>query len=220
MAKKSQGGLATDHPLAFFDNCWLAVKAGEPKTIIEKLDLSQPTNAIWREGLEAVCGDWWDFDESLQCSDSRVFITPLVAGWRLVIGGWFGAGDTERWMRLVHHCRDLSAEFGEAHAFTSQGRMDWYSWMLAEGGNVFRQFLWGEKVLIDKGAPTASELRLRQQKAGAWQAREVDVMTLAGEYSVNPVELGPTTPSTGSGILAVTPWGRANGVPRRPLSPH
>lgn len=174
-----------------------------------------------------MCGDYWDLMPLLNTHMARVYVTPLVSGWRLAIGGWFGAGvepgdggNSHR--KIAGYCRKLSREFGEAHAFTTQGRMDWYAWTLARDGKVFRSFVWACEVSVDRGQLTPPELRWREQEFEDdedWQPFEDEVMQMAAEYSVNPETFGPKTRSVGSGFLAATAWERKNGVPQRPLVP-
>jgi hypothetical protein len=212
--------MAADSPIAFFDLSWLAVRAAPSEAILAALDLSDPIPATWRQGINAAAGDFWDFAAPLDAFLSRVFITPEVAGWRLAIGGWLGGTDREQPGRdVADYCRRLSQEFGEAHAFTTQGRMDWYSWCLARAGAVYRHFLWVDSPLVDDGPPTPAELRAREEDSRSPLGRhpsESVVMAVAGECSINPLEL-ESMRSTGSGCIAVTAWGRQNGVRSRSL---
>jgi hypothetical protein len=211
--------MVDDCPIAFFDLSWLAVRAAPPEAILAALDLSAPAPVTWRRGLNAVCGDFWDFKAPSQAFLSRVFITPEVSGWRLAIGGWLGGADQEHpGVEVADYCRRLSAKFGDAHAFTTQGRMDWYCWCLARGGVVYRQFFWADSPLVDAGAPTRVEARSRDEASGrprAWCPSEGLVMAIAGECSIDPSRLGSMR-SAGPGYLAVSAWGREHGVPSRP----
>jgi hypothetical protein len=212
--------MAADIPIPFFDLNWLAVRAAPPEAIIAALDLSDPKPATWRQGINAAAGDFWDFAAPPEAFLARVFITPEVGGWLLAVGGWLGGTDREQPGREVaDYCRRLSREFGEAHAFTTQGRMDWFSWCLARAGAVDRHFLWAESPLVDVGSPTPAELRTREDDAHSpigWWPSESVVMAIAGECSISPQSLG-SVPSNGAGFLAVTAWGRQHGVPARSL---
>jgi hypothetical protein len=212
--------VADESPVAFFDLSWLAVKSAPPEAIIEVLGLSDPRPATWRQGLNATFGDYWDFSGSLLVCLSRVFIAPEVADWRLAIGGWLGDGEPEAPARSISaYCKQLSREFGEAYAFTTQGRMDWYSWCLARHGEVYRRFLWNGAPQVDVGSPTPAERVSREEAAAqgqTWRPWEGVVMSIAGECSIDPGELGSMR-STGSGYLGVTACGREVGVPSRPL---
>jgi hypothetical protein len=211
--------MVVDSPVAFFDLSWLVVRAA-PEAIIATLDLFDPKPATWRQGINATTGDYWDFDSSPSAFLSRVFITPEIGGWRLVVGGWLGGTDHERPGRdVANYCRRLSREFGEAHAFTSQGRMDWYSWCLTKAGTIDRHFLWAGSPLVNEGSPTSAELQMRHENSHSplgWRPNESMVMAVACECSISPLEL-ESIQSTGSGCIAVTEWGRRHGVPSRSL---
>jgi len=85
--------MVDEAPISFFDLSWLAVRAAPLEAAITALDLSDPVPVTWRQGMKAVCGDYWDLEAPLQAFLSRVFITPEVSGWRLVVGGWLGDTD-------------------------------------------------------------------------------------------------------------------------------
>jgi hypothetical protein len=217
-----------DHPIALDDISWLAVKGGHPEALLRLLALTDPAPATWQRGLNAVGGDYFDGPPAW-AELSRVFITPAVRGWRLIIGGWVAAGPMRRapddhrnsWRRVAGYCRRLSREFGQAHAFTDQGRMDWFSWILARDGRVYRQMVFeDDEFLTDRGKPTTIEAQLRAGfvpdevlEQGAPDSGAV--AAIAGEVSVNPREFGEGTKSGGQGLLAVTPRGRKYGVPQR-----
>lgn len=212
--------MVADTPIAFFDLSWLMVRSASPEAIIAALDLSDPIPATWRQGINAAAGDFWDFDAPPDAFLSRVFITPEVGGWRLAVGGWLGGTDREQPGRdVADYCRRLSREFGEAHAFTTQGRMDWYSWCLARAGTVYRHLLWAGSPLVDEGSPTPAELRAREEDSHrplGWRPGEGVVMAVAGECSISPLAM-ESMQNTGSGCIAVTAWGRQHGVPSRSL---
>jgi hypothetical protein len=222
--------MAKDHPIALDDISWLAVKRANPEGILRTLALTDLVPATWQQGLNAVGGDY--FDGPPEWAElSRVFITPLVRGWRLVIGGWVGAGPMQRagddqrnnWRRVAAFCRRLSREYGQAHAFTDQARMDWFSWILARDGQVYRQVVFeDDQFLTNRGNPTATEARLRaefvaEDEFEEWSPDVGVVPAIAAEVSVDPTKFGESTRSVGQGFLAVTRWGQKHGVPPRDL---
>lgn len=211
-----------EYPLSFYDISWLAVKKGQSESIAQVTSLTDPIEMTWEQGLEAVCGDFWDFQAHIYAHLSRVFITPIVNNWRLAVGGWFGPGNNEEAANdaslITGYCEQLSEVFGEACAFTTQGRMDWYAWILARSGKVYRAFVWDGKILLDEGTPTAGEKkRYNKLSSEGWGPGEETVMAIARESSVCPLDFGPSTPSVGKGYLFTTPWGREHGLPQRPL---
>src|SRR5262249_50042687 len=129
-------------------------------------------------------------------------------------------------------CIALSKRYGMANSFTTQGRMDFYTWVLASQGRLTRLYVWDSEVHENMGTPTAAEVRAREQYYAAvygsewdeeedgpraWRPGESVVMAIAGEYSACPLDFGQDTLSVGQGFLARTPYGRAHGVPIRPL---
>jgi hypothetical protein len=223
--------MVKDHPIALDDISWLAVKCSKPEAIIRTLALADPVPATWQQGLNAVGGDYFD-DRPDWAELSRVFITPAVQGWRLVIGGWVAAGPIRRergdhrniWRRVAGFCRRLSQEFGQAHAFTDQGRMDWFSWILARDGRVYRQMVFeDDQFLSNRGKPTVIEAQHRaefvpEEWLEKWAPDSAVVSAIAGEVSVNPREFGEGTRSVGKGFIAVTSWGKEYGVSQRDLA--
>src|SRR5262245_19358295 len=131
--------MAHDVPEALDDTSWLAVKGGTVEVIVRVLTLFDPKPATWAQGMEVVGG----YHDACPANEWRglagVFITPMVRGWRLAVGDYVGAAPLNRsaddlrtsWRRVAGWCRRLSQEFSEAHAFTDQAQMDWYTWILA-----------------------------------------------------------------------------------------
>jgi hypothetical protein len=220
-----------DQPEPLDDTSWLAVKYGTVEAIVQVLALSDTKPATWSQGMEVASGNHDDCPAEWP-ELAGVFITPLVRGWRLAIGGYIGAGPVTRddsdqrtsWRRVASWCRRLSQEFGEAHAFTDQAQLDWFAWILARDGSVLRQAVYEDgDFLSNRGSPTGTEARLlarfRPDEVRAkWQPDVGDVPKIAGECSVNPWRIGPRTHARGHGFVAVTRLGRQRGVKFRGLS--
>jgi hypothetical protein len=224
-----------DIACGFFDLSWLAIRGGDVCTVARVLDLSEPVSVRWLQGLHAVQNDYWDFEADISSQLSRLFLTPELDGWLLVIGGWVGGtrkrtkGATEEGPRgVAERCRILSSLYGSAHAFTTQGRMDYYSWTLTEGGTLKRLFVWDGKPVIDEGVPSDTETKLiladKEEfladatfDAEDWTPGEPLVMALAAAFSLDIDSLGPSTRLEGNGYLYKTDVGRVKGIPLRPL---
>ncbi|MBV9124235.1 MAG: hypothetical protein JO112_12830 [Planctomycetes bacterium] len=160
--------MAADSPEAIEDTSWLAVRRGTVEAVVEVLGLSDPRPASWSQGMAVVggyhedCpGDWGEI--------AGVFITPLVRGWRLAVGHFLGAAPLVRpeedlrtsGRRVAGWCRRLSRDFTQAHAFTDQPQMDWYSWILARHGSILRQVVFEDgKFLSNRGQRSGVEDRL------------------------------------------------------------
>ena len=217
--------MAQDVPEALHDTSWIAVKGGTVEAIVEVLGLSDPKSATWAQGTEVI-GGYHDDCPAEWGELAGVFITPRIRGWRLAVGHSVGAAPLVRpaddlrtgWRKVAGWCRRLSRQFGAAHAFTDQAQMDWYSWILARDGTVIRQAVYEDgEFLSDRGRPTGIEARLvarfrPDEVRSRWQPDVGDVPRIAGEWSVNPWRIGPRTRLAGQGFVAVTPWGRRQGV--------
>src|SRR5262245_33366529 len=210
------------------DTSWLAVKGASIEAVVRSLSLLPRCPTTWERGLEAAAGDYDEFFrgrsecEELDC----VFVAPLVRGWRLVVGNYLGAGPATRsrgdnrtgWRTVAGWCRRLSRQFGEAQAFTDQAQLDWYSWILARDGSVFRQAMFEDgECLSDRGDPTGVEARLRARFVAdeirqKWRPDVGDVPAIAAEWSVNPWKLGAAVKKKAHVVIAVTPWGRHHGI--------
>lgn len=191
----------------FFDVSWLAVPGAVTADLLDALELSTPREVSWQHGLSAVLGDYWDFEASVEASLSRVFAITLPGGrWSCLIGGWFG--DVGKDTLVSDICVQASRARGQAHAFTTQGRMDWYAWTAAREGTIVRRVVWAGEPMLDEGAPAAEE---------NWDDEDASledtVCRLASVYATGPDECGAQV----SGLLTTTPWGRTHGVPRRAL---
>jgi hypothetical protein len=215
------------------DTSWLAVEGGTVERIARMLGLSDLTPATWAQGMDVVGGFLDDFVEEVPHGTSSefvgVYLTPLIRGWRLVVGYYVGAAPMARddddlrngWRRVAGWCRRLSREFGAAHAFTDQAQLDWYSWIIARDGFILRQVVYDDgEFLSDRGRPTGiearrvarfrpDEIRLR------WCPDVGDVPKIAGEWSVNPWKIGPRSRTVGPGFVALTPYGRQMGLKYR-----
>jgi hypothetical protein len=217
--------MTADVPDGIEDASWLAVRGGTVEVIVKVLGLFDPKPATWSKGKEVAGGyhkdcphEWGEF--------AGVFITPLVRGWRIVVGQYVGAAPLVHsendlrtgWRRVGGWCRRLSRDFTEAHAFTDQAQMDWYSWILARGGSILRQVVFEDgKFLINHGRPQGVEARLiarfqPDELRSRWQPDVGDVPRIAGEWSINPWRIGPRTRMSGQGYVAVTPLGRKKQV--------
>jgi hypothetical protein len=214
--------MAGDHSETIHDVSWLAIPTLPPVDLFADLELSDAVQVTWRQGIAAVCGDYWDFEAEPAAYRSRVFLPPPIRGWQLVTGGWFGGheGD-ERLESIAHLCCDLSRRYGHAYAFTTQGRMDFYAWTLAHEGSLARHFVWDSGIVADIGSPVPAERSRVPTSTPIGSAprepTEALVMAIAAEWSVSPLALAETDWGNAKGMLATTAWGRQYGIPTRPL---
>lgn len=201
------------------DNSWLCVRGDAIDSICEIFDLSPVHPAGWPTGVSAVFGDFWDSDTDLDAPLSRVFIPPPVRDWTFVIGGWVGAAGRPGLLtdELCVFLKQLSARFGSAHAFGDQGRMDWYQWILTNDGVVDRLFVWDGMPIRDEGTAPECEPSRRADDEEERAPSPIDVGIIASELTVSWPDFVEASKSGDVGHLAVTPWGREHGVPKRSL---
>lgn len=237
--------LRTERPEAL-DGCqpcgsWLALPTGDRAAILAELDLSDPRPATMRLGFAAFYCDSHGMAERKQ-REGRVFVTPLLDGWTLVLGAWYARWGTGK--REIDACRGLSARFGDAHSFWFDAQTGASSWLICRGGEVVR---WyddekpergiGPRLPVEQGRllpheePDIPEAELAAWDHGgpdsARQWKEIcerngvpepcDALTVAAAMSVSPAALGPDTRLHGQGVLALTRHGRKHGVPRGAL---
>jgi len=185
---------------------WLTIRSTDQNAVVRALSLSDPAEATWRAGIDAVYGDAY----RVVGSRSRVFVSPPVNGWIFVVGQWtMGDGDDPGGIEQL--ITRLSMEFGEAQAFAIYRVIEYHHWMWAKSGCLERSFSYlGEsgQVLRDEGEPTSAELDIGWHRLpevdempdeqgesstsgeAFWRPNEEDVMTIAGQ-EYQSTDLGP-----------------------------
>ncbi len=125
-----------DPPLSFGPGRrWLALRCLRPKLVAENLDAAVAP-CRWRTGLH-LAGD-----------DDRLFVTPSIDGWVLVVGI---EGSEE-------NLRRLSTTIGPTYAFDARDRAQ-ASWMWADGLDVQRRALSDEEAVLAQAAATSLDPR-------------------------------------------------------------
>ncbi len=216
---------------------WLALPTGDQRAVLDALDLSDPRPATLRLGFAAFYCDRHGMASEEQ-TEGRVFVTPRLDGWTLVLGAWY-----TRWGGLDRYgeaCRDLSSRFGTAQAYWYDAQTGSSAWVVCAAGAILRWYdpdaepsEVGERLPVEQGmllpdeepgipddafaawspsAPDASE-RLADLYARYQVPDTCDALTVAAAMSVSPRSLGPGTDVQGHGLLALTAMGRAHGVP-------
>src|SRR4051794_7556056 len=200
--------MTNDQQRAIWDVSWLAVPGASQVELLTLLRLSDAIQVTWQQGIGAVCGDYWDFEADLRAHLSRVFLPASIHGWQLAIGGTFGGeeGD-ERLEGIIRLCSDLSRRYSHAHAFTTQGRMDFFAWTLAHEGSVTRHFVWDGGVVVSTGKPISAEESMAgtaTARVASWQPTEATVAAIAAECSVSALVSDIADQGPMSGMLATT----------------
>ncbi|GAA2780244.1 hypothetical protein GCM10010441_01150 [Kitasatospora paracochleata] len=206
---------------------WIAVSTGDQAGLLDLLGLSDPEPATFVLGTAATDSDSHDFRHGPPYPQyARVFVTPELDGWTLLVGRWCSPIDDERSDDVARVCQELSARYGAAQAYFFGARNDGSAWLVAEDGVILRrgasdyEDLAGEPDWeIGEPLPFERQERDRLVADGAdteyeWEFALMEMApSLAGALSVNPLEVGAATSVEGHGLLALTPYGAVHGVP-------
>jgi len=173
-----------DAPQPFgFKVSWFAVKATNPRSVLDALEFGEAAPANWASGLAAAYGD-------PQSSDAWVFVSPAISGWVLVVGLSLPYPTNE-----THHdigrkfdvlFSRLMKRFDDVQFFSSHRVVEYAAWARALRGEPLRVFAYlGEtgEVLANVGAQTAEEAKLKfADLSGLAPSDAVDeIFRIAGE---------------------------------------
>ncbi|MGW6831835.1 HEAT repeat domain-containing protein [Streptomyces sp. NPDC054949] len=223
----------TPAPLSCCFLSWIAVPTGDQAGVMGMLGLSQPRPAPFSVGMFAADIDsHGGLDADPLDVYRRVFVTPELAGWTLVVGSWCDPSATERQNEILEACERLSARFGRAQAYWWSASQDGSAVLIAEAGVVVRRFGYfpGEDVQhLELGEPLAYEQQRRaalglpaliadrvdtDKDADEWTCELLDLApNLAGALGLNPLSIDASTPTRGTGKLALTEYGHRLGTP-------
>ncbi|MEV7325639.1 hypothetical protein [Streptomyces sp. NPDC093970] len=206
---------------------WIAVRTGDQAGLLDLLELSDPEPATFVLGATAADSDSHDFQDGPPYPQyARVFVTPELDGWTLVVGRWCSPIDEERSDHVAHMCQELSAHYGAAQAYFFGAQNDGSAWLVAEHGAIIRRGASDDEGAADDpeweiGEPLPFEQQERDRLIAEggdvefeWEFALLEMAPkLAGALSINPLEVGATTPARGRGVLALTPYGAVHGVP-------
>jgi HEAT repeats len=214
-------------------NHWMAVPGGDQAGIMQILGLVDPRPVTFALGNDIVDADGHGCGAGDPCNGyERVFVTPELDGWTLILGAWCDPCAGERSEDVLRLCTELSARYGQAHAYYYGGQGDGSAWLVAEHGSVIRRYCEkgeGDDELLTLGEPLPYERARRvelglapewdaaqesQDDEDEWRGAAYDLAAdLAHSYGVSPLHIGSDTPSRGTGVIALTPYGLAHGVP-------
>ncbi|MFE1849089.1 hypothetical protein [Streptomyces sp. NPDC059489] len=155
---------------------------------------------------------------------ARVYVSPELDGWTLVIGPWCDPCDVERSDEVLHLCRDLSVRYGQAQVYYYGTQHDGSAWLVAQDGVVLRRYCEtgeGEDAHLTLGEPLPVEQAYREQLGlpTVWdEATESDededewkwvafdlAPEIAAALGVSPLQLTTETRVVGTGVIALTP---------------
>ncbi|MFI6083195.1 HEAT repeat domain-containing protein [Streptomyces sp. NPDC051217] len=210
-------------PLDVGSTSWIGVPTGDQRGVIELLGLFDARPATFALGLSVGMHDSHDGVEH-----GRVYVTPEVDGWTLILGPWCDPGDPERAEDVLRVVTELSRRYGRAQAYHSVEEDGGSAWLVVENGNVVRrfraswedddaQFTLGEP-LPEERAACVEEGIIPVGDAGADDEEWTDLAAylsprLAEQLGVSPMDLGPHTTVRGVGRVTLTPYAREHGRP-------
>lgn len=202
---------------------WLALPTGDQAAVLDALKLSDARPATMKLGFAAfVCDSHGMADDDQQLG--RVFVTPQLAGWTLVLGPWYARWGTS-WKKEIEATQELSAQFGRAQAYFHDEQTLEGSWVICDGGEVVRAYNYdkprkavGERLPVEQGKVlSVDELSDKEFDALPDDYESCDALQVAAAMSISPEDFGPDTPMIGHGVLALTKKGRKHGVPKGAL---
>lgn len=201
---------------------WLALPTGDQGAIIEALSLFDARPATMRLGFAAFYCDGHRLADEGRV-DARVFLTPQLDGWTLVLGPWYarwGSADEE-----VTACRDLSRRFGSAQSYFFDQQSGEGSWVVCLDGELVRAYSQyesaegvGPRLPVEEGLLLSFNALTDDEFLALGDDYEMcSALTVAAAMSVAPNRIGSETEVCGHGVLALTTHGRTHGAPRGAL---
>lgn len=168
---------------------WLAIKNRNLVAVQSALALHNSKPCSWAEGL---LGD----------SDQKLFVSPPVSGWILVIGSALPDPneDVDACFRFL---LELSRKLGHVQFFSANGVLNYHAWVQAESGHITRAYAWAGKTLWNQGKTTQAETDLSMKLYDYTEAAELQtygspepgannsekVHLLAARWSLDPEEI-------------------------------
>ncbi|WP_073925679.1 HEAT repeat domain-containing protein [Streptomyces sp. CB03911] len=207
---------------------WIAVSTGDQNGVMDLLGLSAPHPVPFAAGvLAADLDSHAGLDENPLDQYRRVFVTPELAGWTLVVGSWCDPSSAEREAEVLEACVRLSARYGQAQAYSHSAQHDGSAVLVAEQGTVVWRFAYipGEDTRhLELGAPLPYEQRRRtalalpslaaghlltEEDEDEWEWELLELAPgLSAELSLDPRSIDASTLARGTGVLALTEYGR------------
>lgn len=196
-----------DDPIGFgYKTTWFAIKTNNQEQVANFLNLKDLKKANWKSGLD-------------NSYNKQIFITPNIDNWILVVGNSLPSGDSDESIEKVKLLLEkLSREFGEAQFFSTHRVVEFHCWIKATNGAVDRIYSYlgesGENIevsgkatniekkynLINYLSPEAQQDSYIEREDLIYPDEEL-VMTIAGDWSINPTTLDDRRDIKGLGLL-------------------
>ncbi|MGW0786654.1 hypothetical protein [Streptomyces sp. NPDC002913] len=211
-------------PLATCWLYWIAVPTRDQTGVMASLGLARPVPVTFAEAEAVIDEDGHGEAEDNPDGLARVYVSPEIEGWTLVIGPWCDPCSTDRSDEVLRLCADLSTRFGAAQAYYFGAQGDGSAWLIAEHGVVVRRYCEtgeAEDGLLTLGQPLAQEQAERQRMGlpptwneserndeaeEEWKWRAFDMAPeIATALGISPLALAASMRVNGVGVLAETP---------------
>ncbi|POX56212.1 hypothetical protein C3489_05650 [Streptomyces sp. Ru71] len=206
-------------PSSTLSGWWMAVPGASYEGVFEALGLHDRRPITVAAGVEAaesreirVPGP-----DGVDRAVGRVFVTPELDGWRLVFGAFdLLVGDP--WDGMVETVERVSVHCGQAQFFFLDDAGGSDVWMVAENGQVIRQYVaegdpeWeGDPLPWETLAVDDPDFDPEYDEAPS-NAGTTGARSACGYLSVDPGEVGPDTEVRHHGWLAITAPGVGHGA--------
>ena len=179
---------------------WLAIRSGNVAAVQETLGLSNPRRCSWQRGF-SIAGV------------ERLFISPPVNGWILVVGPALPAPEEDVDF-CFHFLSHISQRLGHVQFFSLNRALNHHCWVRAHTGHIERAYAWFGETLWNQGAFTAEEKllgmechpygrcveELDHQSMTRLTANTENIGRLAARWSLNPAALKPEVFTATAGI--------------------
>ncbi|WP_405014566.1 hypothetical protein [Kitasatospora sp. NBC_01539] len=214
--------LTAERPRPLPDHWWIAVPGDRYEGVFEALGLHDRVPVTLELGLSVRRHDthYPDLPDGSHGAVHRVFVTPELAGWRLVYAET-PIAEMQWWPHDT--IARISAVCGQAQFFHRDAHGDSTIWAVAVDGRVRRGY-WSDATPEWTGAPLpweepADDSDLGELDDDAYaeepldpnRAATVGITTAARQLSVDPASVSADTPMRGHGWLAVTAAGVGHG---------
>ena len=170
---------------------WLAIRSSNVAAVQETLGLSNPRRCSWEDGF-AISGV------------ERLFISPPVKGWILVVGPALPAPeeDVDFCFHFISH---ISKRLGHVQFFSLNSALSHHCWVRAHTGRVERAYAWCGETQWNQGKITPEESVLGMechkygdsiedldfQQVNRLNNNTANISQLAARWSLNPAALNP-----------------------------
>ncbi len=194
------------------------------------LGLTRPRPVTFAEAESVIDEDGHGDADGNPDGLARVYVSPEVDGWTLVIGWWCDPCGAERADEMLRLCTELSARYGRAQAYYYGAQGDGSAWLVAEHGAVLRRYCAtgeAEDAGFTRGEPLPLERSRREQlmlsptwgedaddeSESEWTSVAFHLAPeIAAALGPSPLTLTKDTRVRGTGVLALTPAGAEAGA--------